>query len=65
MEVSAPMSSALEAQMSYQDAAGSQSLALRHHRNVQGFGQVARIKQLKPQLKNSNFSKLLTLLNVN
>lgn len=41
--------------MSYQDAAGSQSLALCHDGNVQGFGQVARIKQLKPQMRNSNF----------
>lgn len=54
-ERSALMSSVLEAQMSYQDAAGSQSLALCHDGNVQGFGQVARIKQLKPQMRNSNF----------
>lgn len=54
-ERSALMSSVLEAQMSHQDAAGSQSLALCHDGNVQGFGQVARIKQLKPQMRNSNF----------
>lgn len=54
-EVSAPVQSVLEAQMSYQDAAGSQSLAFCHDGNVQGFGQVARIKQLKPQMRNSNF----------
>jgi len=54
-EVSAPVKSVLEAQMSYQDAAGSQFLAFCHDGNVRVFGQVARIKQLKPQMRNSNF----------